>query len=221
MAFNECTEYPPTEPHAQLDGNDFALGSPQQKIFSGSQERGAWKSRQLTALSGKPNECRPGRPRPAGELRSPIAVPTQPGQTQGLFGIIQGGMDSALRKNLPSAPSKSDSTATPSADSALASREPSPVKLWNRTIDISQRQAALPHGSGHSRRNRQICNLGIDMMDCVLPTRAARHGLLFTSKEKFRSSRPDTPATRTPSTRVLLPGLRPLLPRLLCAIFIR
>jgi queuine tRNA-ribosyltransferase len=26
--------------------------------------------------------------------------------------------------------------------------------------------------------------LGIDMMDCVLPTRAARHGLLFTSEGK-------------------------------------
>jgi queuine tRNA-ribosyltransferase len=27
-------------------------------------------------------------------------------------------------------------------------------------------------------------NLGVDMMDCVLPTRAARHGLLFTSEGK-------------------------------------
>jgi queuine tRNA-ribosyltransferase len=26
--------------------------------------------------------------------------------------------------------------------------------------------------------------MGIDMMDCVLPTRAARHGLLFTSEGK-------------------------------------
>jgi queuine tRNA-ribosyltransferase len=27
--------------------------------------------------------------------------------------------------------------------------------------------------------------LGVDMMDCVLPTRAARHGLLFTSEGKI------------------------------------
>jgi len=27
--------------------------------------------------------------------------------------------------------------------------------------------------------------MGIDMMDCVLPTRAARHGLLFTSEGKI------------------------------------
>jgi queuine tRNA-ribosyltransferase len=27
--------------------------------------------------------------------------------------------------------------------------------------------------------------MGVDMMDCVLPTRAARHGLLFTSEGKI------------------------------------
>jgi queuine tRNA-ribosyltransferase len=31
----------------------------------------------------------------------------------------------------------------------------------------------------------EYANLGIDMMDCVLPTRAARHGLLFTSEGKI------------------------------------
>jgi tRNA-guanine family transglycosylase len=28
----------------------------------------------------------------------------------------------------------------------------------------------------------EYAKMGMDMMDCVLPTRAARHGLLFTSK---------------------------------------
>src|SRR5207245_7608456 len=31
----------------------------------------------------------------------------------------------------------------------------------------------------------EYATLGIDMMDCVLPTRAARHGLLFTSVGKI------------------------------------
>jgi queuine tRNA-ribosyltransferase len=30
----------------------------------------------------------------------------------------------------------------------------------------------------------EYASLGVDMMDCVLPTRAARHGLLFTSEGK-------------------------------------
>jgi len=30
----------------------------------------------------------------------------------------------------------------------------------------------------------EYARLGVDMMDCVLPTRAARHGLVFTSEGK-------------------------------------
>jgi queuine tRNA-ribosyltransferase len=39
-------------------------------------------------------------------------------------------------------------------------------------------------GVGTPEEIVEYANLGIDMMDCVLPTRAARHGLLFTSEGK-------------------------------------
>jgi len=39
-------------------------------------------------------------------------------------------------------------------------------------------------GVGTPEEIVQYANLGVDMMDCVLPTRAARHGLLFTSEGK-------------------------------------
>ena len=39
-------------------------------------------------------------------------------------------------------------------------------------------------GVGTPEEIVEYSNLGIDMMDCVLPTRAARHGLLFTSEGK-------------------------------------
>jgi queuine tRNA-ribosyltransferase len=40
-------------------------------------------------------------------------------------------------------------------------------------------------GVGTPEEIVEYSNLGIDMMDCVLPTRAARHGLLFTSQGKI------------------------------------
>ena len=40
-------------------------------------------------------------------------------------------------------------------------------------------------GVGTPEEIVEYSNLGIDMMDCVLPTRAARHGLLFTSEGKI------------------------------------
>ena len=39
-------------------------------------------------------------------------------------------------------------------------------------------------GVGTPEEIVQYAAMGIDMMDCVLPTRAARHGLLFTSEGK-------------------------------------
>ena len=36
-------------------------------------------------------------------------------------------------------------------------------------------------GVGYPDEIEQYARMGVDMMDCVLPTRAARHGLLFTS----------------------------------------
>jgi queuine tRNA-ribosyltransferase len=40
-------------------------------------------------------------------------------------------------------------------------------------------------GVGTPEEIVEYSGLGIDMMDCVLPTRAARHGLLFTSEGKI------------------------------------
>ena len=37
-------------------------------------------------------------------------------------------------------------------------------------------------GVGYPDEIAEYARMGVDMMDCVLPTRAARHGLLFTSE---------------------------------------
>jgi queuine tRNA-ribosyltransferase len=40
-------------------------------------------------------------------------------------------------------------------------------------------------GVGNPEEIVEYASLGVDMMDCVQPTRAARHGLLFTSQGKI------------------------------------
>lgn len=44
-------------------------------------------------------------------------------------------------------------------------------------------------GVGTPEEIVKYVSLGVDMMDCVLPTRAARHGLLFTSEGKINIKR--------------------------------
>jgi queuine tRNA-ribosyltransferase len=39
-------------------------------------------------------------------------------------------------------------------------------------------------GVGTPEEIAEYARMGVDMMDCVLPTRAARHGLLYTSEGK-------------------------------------
>jgi queuine tRNA-ribosyltransferase len=40
-------------------------------------------------------------------------------------------------------------------------------------------------GVGYPDEIAEYARMGVDMMDCVLPTRAARHGLLFTSEGRL------------------------------------
>jgi queuine tRNA-ribosyltransferase len=114
------------------------------------------------------------------------AVPTQAGMTQALFGIVQGGMDHALRKE--SAERTIEIGFDGYAIGGLSVGEP-------RALTLEIVESTLEHlpddkprylmGVGTPEEIVEYAKLGIDMMDCVLPTRAGRHGLLFTSEGKI------------------------------------
>jgi queuine/archaeosine tRNA-ribosyltransferase len=106
--------------------------------------------------------------------------------TQSLFGIVQGGMELDLRKE--SAERTVEIGFPGYAIGGLSVGEPR-----ERTREVIE--ATLEHlpkdkpryvmGVGTPEEIVEYANLGVDMMDCVLPTRAARHGLLFTSEGKI------------------------------------
>ena len=124
------------------------------------------------------------RLRSAGQPRA--AVPTHSDHTQALFGIVQGGMDPVLRKE--SAERTIEVGFPGYAIGGLSVGEPR--KLTREIVEatIQHLPAENPRylmGVGTPEEIVEYANLGIDMMDCVLPTRAARHGLLFTSEGKI------------------------------------
>ena len=108
------------------------------------------------------------------------------GQTQNLFGIVQGGMYEDLRRE--SAERLLELELPGYAIGGLSVGEPR-----ERTRAIIE--ATLPllaadkpryvMGVGYPEEIVEYAALGVDMMDCVLPTRAARHGLLFTSEGRL------------------------------------
>ena len=107
-------------------------------------------------------------------------------QTQALFGIVQGGMYPDLRRE--SAERTVEIDLPGYAIGGLSVGEPRPITY--EMVD-----AAIPYlpenkprylmGVGTPEEIVHYVAQGVDMMDCVLPTRAARHGLLFTSEGKL------------------------------------
>jgi queuine tRNA-ribosyltransferase len=125
------------------------------------------------------------------QVLNPAAVPGYSkletrNSTQALFGIVQGGMYPDLRRE--SAERTLEIGFPGYAIGGLSVGEP-------RAMTEEIVASTLPHlpedrprylmGVGTPEEIVRYAAMGIDMMDCVLPTRAARHGLLFTSEGKI------------------------------------
>jgi queuine tRNA-ribosyltransferase len=113
-------------------------------------------------------------------------APWEAVSTQSLFGIVQGGMDLDLRKE--SAERTVEIGFPGYAVGGLSVGEPRECTREVVEATLEHLPADKPRylmGVGTPEEIVEYASLGVDMMDCVLPTRAARHGLLFTSEGKI------------------------------------
>jgi queuine tRNA-ribosyltransferase len=153
MAFDECTEYPADRARAE---ESLRLTM-------------AWARRSLDYFRAHGDEV--------------VWREEFEGRTQSLFGIVQGGMYGDLRRQCAEQLVEMDFDGY--AIGGLSVGEPRELTLEM----IAEVLPLLPKdkpryvmGVGYPDEIEQYARLGVDMMDCVLPTRAARHGLLFTSE---------------------------------------
>lgn len=111
--------------------------------------------------------------------RSRKAFREQPGR--GVFGIVQGADDRALR--VESARALAGMAFDGYAIGGLAVGEPQAVMLEMLDTTIPHLPDARPHylmGVGTPDDIMKSVLRGVDMFDCVMPTRAGRHGLAYT-----------------------------------------
>jgi queuine tRNA-ribosyltransferase len=156
MAFDECTEYPATRSRAE---ESLRLTM-------------AWARRSLEHFRAFSNEV------PWFEELG--------GRRQNLFGIVQGGTYTDLRKE--SAERLIEMGFDGYAIGGLSVGEPREKTLEMIAEVLPLLPADKPRylmGVGYPDEIEQYAGMGVDMMDCVLPTRAARHGLLFTSEGRI------------------------------------
>jgi queuine tRNA-ribosyltransferase len=156
MVFDECLAYPATHEDAAR-----------------SMERsGRWAARCRARLE----QLRQGPP--------PDVTVTNPGQAQ--FGIVQGGVFQDLRD------ASADATVAVGfegyAIGGLSVGEPTDVMYAVVEATAARLPEAQPRylmGAGTPQDLVECVARGIDMFDCVMPTRHARNGQLFTSQGRL------------------------------------
>jgi queuine tRNA-ribosyltransferase len=197
MVFDECVETPATwERTKQSMGLTHEWAARSQAHFEAHKHEVPWTS-ELAPQTSKlaPENCHPERSflncHPERSEGSPyfgapqsLAPSAFGGKAQSLFGIVQGGMYADLRRE--SAERLVEMDLPGYAIGGLAVGEPREVtrEMIARTLDILP--ADKPRyvmGVGYPDEIAEYARMGVDMMDCVLPTRAARHGLLFRAAE--------------------------------------
>lgn len=156
MAFDECTEYPASRERAR-ESLRLTMNWARRSLdhFRAHQDEVVWRS-------------------------------NFGGRTQSLFGIVQGGTYTDLRRE--SAARLVEMGFDGYAIGGLSVGEPRHLTLEMIAEVLPLLPADKPRyvmGVGYPDEIEQYARMGVDMMDCVLPTRAARHGLLFTSQGRM------------------------------------
>jgi len=177
MAFDECTEYPADAERARASMElTLRWAARCKNYFEANKYEVPWSNDALLR-------------RPLGSGARPRLDGAEPRRhtdaTQALFGIVQGGMDAELRRE--SAVRTIDIGFPGYAIGGLSVGEPREVTREIVLSTLEHLPADHPRylmGVGTPEEIAQYAQSGVDMMDCVLPTRAARHGLLFTSEGK-------------------------------------
>ena len=110
-------------------------------------------------------------------------TPDKYGYTQNLFPIVQGGVHHDLRK--ASCEYIADQNATGNAIGGLSVGEPTATMYEICELccsNLPQNKPRYLMGVGTPWNILECIALGVDMFDCVMPTRNGRNAMLFTSK---------------------------------------
>jgi len=186
MAFDECVETPATW---QRTRDSMALthawAARSKAYWLAHRHEVPWEEQGPGSRVQGPESLSPTESNPASE---PWPLAPGPSPAPSLFGIVQGGMYPDLRRE--SAERLVEMDFPGYAIGGLAVGEPRDVthEMIAQALEILPKdKPRYVMGVGYPDEIEEYARMGVDMMDCVLPTRAARHGLLFRSAEAGES----------------------------------
>ena len=167
MVFDECVEHPASyERTCESLALTHAWAKRSAAYFAEHKHEVPWAS--LLSFRSQAEES------------ASVAAPSFTNQHQSLFGIVQGGMYPDLRRE--SAQRLAELDLPGYAIGGLAVGEPREVTRDMIALTLKHLPTDKPRyvmGVGYPDEIEEYARMGVDMMDCVLPTRAGRHGLVF------------------------------------------
>jgi queuine tRNA-ribosyltransferase len=209
MAFDECTEHPAERERARPSMEMTLRWAKRSKDYfeahkhevpwgnreigrSGERGIGNSNSNRQSAISSQPESVLPTLSatntermgHPAAAVHSSIS-PELP-STPALFGIVQGGMYADLRRESAERTVDLDFPGYAIGGLSVGESREKTMEMIAAVLEILPKdKPRYVMGVGYPEEIVQYAAMGVDMMDCVLPTRAARHGLLFTSEGRI------------------------------------
>jgi queuine tRNA-ribosyltransferase len=198
MAFDECTEHPAKSERAresmemtlrwakrskdhfeahkhEVPWVDRGIGT------SGHREIGSSGNRDIRSSEQLGLRNRAAAAENSDGMRKP-----EPPTTPALFGIVQGGMYADLRRESAQRTVELDFPGYAIGGLSVGESRAKTMEMIAAVLEILPKdKPRYVMGVGYPEEIVQYAAMGVDMMDCVLPTRAARHGLLFTSEGRI------------------------------------
>jgi queuine tRNA-ribosyltransferase len=161
MAFDECTEHPAERERARTSMEMTLRWAKRSKDYFEAHKHGVPWSPDAARNPGLPN-------------------------TPALFGIVQGGMYADLRRESAERTVELDFPGYAIGGLSVGESRAKTMEMIAAVLEILPKdKPRYVMGVGYPEEIVQYAAMGVDMMDCVLPTRAARHGLLFTSEGRI------------------------------------
>jgi len=161
MAFDECTEHPAERERARASMEMTLRWARRSKdYFEAHKHEVPWRE----AAAQNPE------------------LPNAPA----LFGIVQGGMYADLRRESAERTVEMDFPGYAIGGLSVGESRAKTMEMIAAVLEVLPKdKPRYVMGVGYPEEIVQYAAMGVDMMDCVLPTRAARHGLLFTSEGRI------------------------------------
>jgi queuine tRNA-ribosyltransferase len=161
MAFDECTEHPAERERARASMELTLRWARRSKdYFEAHKQEAPWSQ----------------------AARLNPTIPNAPA----VFGIVQGGMYADLRRESAERTVALDFPGYAIGGLSVGESRAKTMEMIAAVLEVLPKdKPRYVMGVGYPEEIVQYAALGVDTMDCVLPTRAARHGLLFTSEGRI------------------------------------